>query len=318
MRIVEKIVKGRRYYYLSESIRLGKPKVYSLFLGPRLPPKPVLEKRKAELTKKICGELAGGRTARLLAPLQIIEAEKRRRRYEVRGRRLTGAQREERDEIDTVNFVYTTLTTEGVPVTREDAGLAYRLAGKHDARQVRDENLQVALDMVQGLRAVRSSKPGLDLGFVLDLHETVMGPYPAKHPGRLREKPARIYLKSYEKAEEIGFKPAEPAQIGPKLDALILWYNQNRTHVHPIELAALVHLRFYKIHPFDDGNKRMSRLLFNKALLDNGYPLLNISKETARYFDALIRSAEKEDEMPFVQFAWERFCEGMKKGAGKQ
>lgn len=318
MRIRERTVNGRRYYYLEESIRLEKAKVYSLFLGTRLPPKAVLEKHKAELTRKIRDGLTGEKSSRYLTDAQLIEAEKRRRRYEALGRRLTGAQREERDEIDTVNFVYTTLTTEGVPVTREDAGLAYRLAGKRDARAVRDENLQVALDMVQGLRAVRASRPGLDMGFILDLHETVMGPYPAKHPGRLRLKPARIYLKSYEKAEEIGFKPAEPKQINPKLDALIAWYNQNRALVHPIEMAALLHLRFYRIHPFDDGNKRMSRLLFNKALLDSGYPMLNISKETARYFDALIRSVEKEDERPFVKFAWETFCEGMKRGARKQ
>ena len=61
------------------------------------------------------------------------------------------------------------------------------------------------------------------------------------------------------------------------------------------------------IHPFEDGNKRVSRLLFNKAFFDNSYPLLNVSKDTQGYFDALIHSVEKKDEEPFVRFVYRQF-----------
>jgi Fic family protein len=61
------------------------------------------------------------------------------------------------------------------------------------------------------------------------------------------------------------------------------------------------------IHPFRDGNKRMSRLLLNKALIDSGYPMLNISKQSQEYFDALIKSVEGKEEKPFVEFVYSRF-----------
>jgi len=219
---------------------------------------------------------------------------------------LGKAARDEKDEIDTVNFVYTTLSTEGVPITRQDAGLAYKF-GQKNVRNIRDENLRVALDMINGLRYVKESRKGLTKGFVLELHRIIMAEYREKNPGRFRTKQAYIYLKSYEKAEEIGFRPPAPQEIEKLVTGLVEWYNTRIGRLNPIELAAILHLRFYMIHPFEDGNKRISRLLLNKAFFDSGYPLVNISKDTRAYFDAIIRSVEKKDEKPFVQFVLDRF-----------
>ena len=46
---------------------------------------------------------------------------------------------------------------------------------------------------------------------------------------------------------------------------------------HPVELAAFVHLKFVTIHPFGDGNGRISRLMMNFVLNKEGYPMLDIS-----------------------------------------
>lgn len=47
-------------------------------------------------------------------------------------------------------------------------------------------------------------------------------------------------------------------------------------HIHPIELAALLHYRYIRIHPFEDGNGRIARLLVNYVLYRNGYPMIVI------------------------------------------
>ena len=310
MRIRKKLVKGRGYYYLEESIRLDKTKVYSVFLGRRIPGKPGLDKKKQELLDKIYNELLDGADRIYLTKEQLIEAEKRRRQYAWRMKKLGKPQLDEKDEIDIVNFVYTTLTTEGVPITKEDAGLAYKFTQKN-ARSIRDENLRVALDMIRGLRYVKESKKGMPLAFLSELHGIVMAEYGQKRPGKFRQKQAYIYLKSYEKVEEIGFRPPNPQEIGKRLAELAEWYNENVGKLNAIELAALMHLRFYTIHPFVDGNKRVSRLLMNKAFFDSGYPILNISKETQSYFDALIKSVEKKNEQPFVEFVFERFIKSI-------
>ena len=306
MRIRKKQVNGQEYYYLEESMRLEKPKVYSIFLGRRIPGKVQLDKKRQELLDKIYGELTNGAARIYLSKEQLIVAEKRRRRYAQKMKNLGKSQLDEKDEVDIVNFVYTTLTTEGIPVTKADAGLAYKFTQKN-AKSIRDENLKVALDMIKGLRYVKESKKGVSLSYLLELHKIIMAEYEQKNPGRFRQNQAYIYLKSYEKVEEIGFRPPAPHEIEKKLAELAKWYNENMGNLNAIELAALLHLRFYMIHPFEDGNKRMSRLLVNKAFFDSGYPMLNVSKETQGYFDALIKSVEKKDEEPFVEFVYGRF-----------
>ncbi|MBR4677193.1 MAG: Fic family protein [Bacteroidales bacterium] len=52
--------------------------------------------------------------------------------------------------------------------------------------------------------------------------------------------------------------------------ALINWYN-NENQVHPLIKCAAFVYEFVSIHPFQDGNGRMSRLLANLLLLKNGY-----------------------------------------------
>lgn len=308
MGIRSKTVNGRQYYYLEETVRLEKPVVFSIYVGRKIPGKDELEKKKQELQDKIFNELLGGAARLYLTREQLIEAEKKRRQYEAKMKRRGKGARDEKEEIDTVNFVYTTLSTEGVPVTMEDAGLAYRFSQKN-AKSVRDENLQVALDMINGVRFVKESAKGISLEFIRKLHGIVMAEFKQKNPGVFRRKQAFIYLKSYEKAEEIGFRPPPPAEIEGKLAELVEWYNANLGKLDGLELAAILHLRFYRIHPFEDGNKRVSRLLFNKALFEAGYPLLNVSKETQAYFDALINSVEKNDERPFIEFVYRKFIE---------
>lgn len=306
MRTRKRVVNGQEYYYLEESIRLEKPRVYSVFLGGRIPGKSELGKKRQELLDKIYNELLNGAVRLYLTKEQLIEAEKRRRRYSAKMKKLGKAGQDEKDEVDIVNFVYTTLTTEGVPITKEDADLAYKFTQKN-VKSIRDENLRVALDMIKGLRFVKEGKKGISLGFLLELHKIIMAQYGAKSPGKFRQKQAYIYLKSYEKAEEIGFRPPAPGEMMRKLAELAEWYSTSVGKLNAIELAALLHLRFYMIHPFEDGNKRMSRLLMNKAFFDSGYPILNISKETQSYFDALIKSVEKTAEKPFVEFVYGRF-----------
>ncbi|MFA5077036.1 MAG: Fic family protein [Candidatus Micrarchaeia archaeon] len=306
MRTRKKTVNGQEYYYLEETLRLEKPKVYSLFLGKRMPARGQMDKKKDELLEKIYSDLLGSATRIYLAKEELIGIEKQRRVYVQKMKQLGKAAQNEKDEIDTVNFVYTTLTTEGVPITKADADLAYKFTGKN-VRNVRDENLQVALDMIKGLRYVKESKKGISLNFLLELHKLIMAEYEGKNPGKFRKKQAYIFLKNYEKAEEIRFRPSEPSEVKNKISGLVEWYNMNVGKLNAVELAALLHLRFYMIHPFEDGNKRVSRLLLNKAFFDASYPMLNISRDPQGYFDALIKSVEKKDEQPFVRFVFGQF-----------
>ncbi len=51
---------------------------------------------------------------------------------------------------------------------------------------------------------------------------------------------------------------------------LIEWYN-SETEIHPLVKSAIFSYEFVSIHPFQDGNGRLSRLLTTLLLLKNGY-----------------------------------------------
>jgi len=57
-----------------------------------------------------------------------------------------------------------------------------------------------------------------------------------------------------------------PADLDALMADLGKWIETERDRLHPVRFAALLHLRFVTIHPFIDGNGRVSRLLMNTAL----------------------------------------------------
>ena len=86
------------------------------------------------------------------------------------------------------------------------------------------------------------------------------------------------------------------------------WYRAAEQDTNPVELAALCHLKFVTIHPFGDGNGRISRLLMNFILKRNGYPLLNIHYINRRgYYTALERSQMKDDESIFLRWFFKKY-----------
>ena len=73
---------------------------------------------------------------------------------------------------------------------------------------------------------------------------------------------------------------APPELVKPAMSDLMDWYRKNEdAGEHPIVIAATFHYRFVRIHPFDDGNGRMARLLMNLILIKHGYTVAIIPIE---------------------------------------
>lgn len=76
----------------------------------------------------------------------------------------------------------------------------------------------------------------------------------------------------------------------PKMQALAAWLRQELQSptLHPVAFAAKLHHDFVLIHPFDDGNGRVARLLVNYVLMRSGYlPLIVRTEDKANYLTAL-------------------------------
>ncbi len=104
------------------------------------------------------------------------------------------------------------------------------------------------------------------------------------------------------------FMPPFPAEIYPLLMEFFSWYDKNKNTIHPVQLAALVHLKLVTIHPFADGNGRITRLMMNFVLYKYGYPMLNIPYERRTgYYNSLERSQTKQDDHKFLQWFFKRY-----------
>jgi Fic family protein len=109
------------------------------------------------------------------------------------------------------------------------------------------------------------------------------------------------------------FCPPYPIELEFLLRDFFDWYNQNKKKLHPVHLAGLVHLKFVTIHPFGDGNGRISRLLMNYVLNKNGYPMLIIPySQRMSYYTALERSQLKKDESVFILWFFKRYLKECK------
>ena len=76
--------------------------------------------------------------------------------------------------------------------------------------------------------------------------------------------------------------------------------------LHPIEKAALFHLKFEGIHPFVDGNGRTGRLILNLFLMQNGYPPVNVKfADRKRYYDAFDIYYRNNDASAMVELVAE-------------
>lgn len=79
--------------------------------------------------------------------------------------------------------------------------------------------------------------------------------------------------------------PPDPIMVPEMMEKLIEEFTKKK--LHPIESAALFHLKFEGIHPFVDGNGRTGRLILNLFLMQNGYPPINVKfTDRKRYYDA--------------------------------
>lgn len=74
----------------------------------------------------------------------------------------------------------------------------------------------------------------------------------------------------------------------------------------PLKQAAYAHLQLAKIHPFIDGNGRLSRLIMNFILIKNGYLPISISvKRRDEYFALLEEFKVNKNSKPFEDFVLE-------------
>ncbi|PSB15022.1 Fic family protein [Phormidesmis priestleyi ULC007] len=95
-------------------------------------------------------------------------------------------------------------------------------------------------------------------------------------------------------------------QVQALMISFVQWLNsQEALSLHPIVYASEAHLRLVTIHPFQDGNGRLARLLMNLLLIRSGFPITVITnQQRSDYIDAIVQAqADRGTEALFILVA---------------
>ena len=156
----------------------------------------------------------------------------------------------------------------------------------------------------------------LSQSYILQLHKILYSHMNNPMAGRIKTVQNYITVTYSDNHAEILFTPLAPFQTPEALDKICEEYNRviGNMEVEPlIAIPVFIH-DFLCIHPFNDGNGRMSRLLTTLLLYRNGFYVgkyisleAKIAKNKDLYYDTLGRAQigwheGKEDVVPFIKY----------------
>lgn len=222
----------------------------------------------------------------------------------------------DRDRLDKrfiVDFNYNSNHIEGNTLTygqTEVLLLLGKVIGEADVRDVQDMAAsRVALNMM--IESAKETELPLTANFIRLLHKTILredytvyhnSPSGAEssyviHAGTYKTRPNSVITRYGER-----FEYASPQETPSLMSDLVDWYNYQEQNgkLSPIELAALFHYRYIRIHPFEDGNGRIARLMMNYILTRHGYPMIVVREsKKSEYLDALHSTDLQVGALPF-------------------
>jgi Fic family protein len=198
-------------------------------------------------------------------------------------------------------------------VERLMRGLGAQQLADRDAQEVRGyyDVLQLVFDTWDSIQLSESS--------IKDLHRRLLA-HTAKdvrHRGQYKSMDNKVEATDPQgQVVSVLFDTTPPYLTAKQMSELVDWTNQalnTRSH-HPLLIIANFVVEFLKIHPFLDGNGRLSRILTNLLLLRTGYgftPYVShehlIEADKTNYYLALRRSqvtfgTRKETIEPWLDF----------------
>lgn len=97
---------------------------------------------------------------------------------------------------------------------------------------------------------------------------------------------------------------ATPEETPARMQELMDWYRneEEKGDLHPVLISTLFHHRFTEIHPFDDGNGRMARILSNLILMRHSYPPIIVRQAKRDEYLYVLRQADEGEYESLVEF----------------
>ena len=206
----------------------------------------------------------------------------------------TGELQRLRDEF-MVEYTYNSNAIEGNTLTLQETALV--LEGVTIDKKPLKDHLEAVghRDAFLYVQELVQNKVTFSEFIIKQIHTLVLMDRPEDR-GTYRRIPVRIMGAYHE--------PPAPVLVPELMEKLVEEFDNKK--LHPIESAALFHLKFEGVHPFVDGNGRTGRLMLNLFLMQKGYPPINVKfSDRRRYYDCFDSYYRDGDASPMVEMVAE-------------
>lgn len=176
--------------------------------------------------------------------------------------------------IATIQSIGSSTRIEGVTMTNEEIEA---LLQNIQATTLQSRDEQEVFGYFEALEAIMENYESIALteGNIFNLHNLLLK-YSHKdqsHRGRYKQLSNKVVAKYPGGSQRVIFNTTEPFLVKKEMESLISWTNSmlEEEEIHPLITIGAFIYEFLSIHPFQDGNGRLSRLLTSLLLLRSGY-----------------------------------------------
>ena len=196
------------------------------------------------------------------------------------------------------------ITAKGRSLQEQMMNLDLKAAYEH-SMQLAHQHTDFSIDMLKELSAIVMKNTGAS-------YNTAQGSFDAsKGDLRLVGVTAGIGGRSYMNYQKVPTKLAELCQLVNQRRQMLL---QSTDIIEQYLLSFDAHYQLVTIHPWVDGNGRMSRLVMNHLQYEFGLvPVKIVKEDKAEYIQALVDSREQESLEPFREFMVEEHIRNISK-----
>lgn len=216
---------------------------------------------------------------------------------------------QELKKIATIESIGSSTRIEGAKLSDEEVRA---LINNINVQELESRDQQEVVGYYETLKIIYENYRTIPLteNYIKQLHKILLK-YSEKdrhHFGKYKNLSNKVVATYPNGTQKIIFKTTEPYLVANEMESIVKWTNEqiSAKELHPLIITGLLVYEFLSIHPFQDGNGRLSRLLTNLLLMKSGYDFIQyvsfehvIEERKREYYSALMegqkdRNSENE------------------------
>mgnify|MGYP006284914461 FL=1 len=212
-------------------------------------------------------------------------------------------------KIATIESIGSSTRIEGATLTDEEVE---KLLKSVKITRLQSREQQEVVGYYEALEVILENYPDIELSerYIHQLHSILLkySEKDQKHKGQYKNLSNQVVANYPDGTQRTIFRTTEPHLTPNEMQELITWTNERieKQDQHPLMIAATFVYEFLSIHPYQDGNGRLSRLLTTLLLMKHDYKFIQyvsfeniIESRKDDYYRALMEGQKnryKEDE----------------------